>query len=89
VPIEIHFADESVRGRGRGAGRPYRGRGGRFGPEYGRGDQNRTYQGRSGFSERRPYRRGRGTEHRHEYTPNFKDEMDFPSLDKSHATGQA
>jgi len=78
-----------MRGRGRGTGRPYRGRGGRFGPEHGRGDYGRSYQGRGGYSERRPYWRGRGTEHRREYTPNFEDEMDFPSLDKSHSTGPA
>jgi len=89
LPIEIHFADESVRGRGRGAGRPYRARGGRFGPEYGRGDYGRMNQSRGSFGERRPFRRGRGAEHRREYTPNFEDERDFPSLDKSHGTGPA
>jgi len=89
VPIEIHFADESTRSRGRGTGRPYRGRGGRFGPEHGRGDYGRTQQGRGGYSERRPYWRGRSAEHRREYTPNFEDERDFPSLDKSHSTGPA
>jgi len=96
LPIEIHFADESMRGRGRGAGRPYRGRGGRFASDRGGrgGDYGRSYQGRGtggggGYSERRPYRHGRGAEHRREYTPNFEDEMDFPSLDKSHSTGPA
>ena len=43
--------------------------------------------GRGGYGERRPYWRGRGTDRRREYTPNFEDEMDFPSLDKSHGTG--
>jgi len=78
-----------VRGRGRGAGRPYRGRGGRYGPEYGRGDYNRMNTTRGGgFNEHRPYRRGRvGADHRREYTPNFEDESDFPSLDKSHSAG--
>jgi len=91
LPIEIHFADQSTRGRGRGPGRPYRGgRGGRFVSERGRGDSGRRmYADRGGYGEPRPYYHGRGTERRREYTPNFEDEMDFPSLNQSHSSGPA
>jgi hypothetical protein len=97
LPIEIRFADESLRGRGRGGlGRGSWGRNGRgFGPpDNYRGESQRRLTGSGGsidgYREQRSGGRGGavsgrgrfGGGARHERAPNFKDEMDFPSLDK-------
>lgn len=82
--IDIRFADNPRRGGGNV------GRGGRGGARGGRGrgsDGYRDSQYRGGFRDDRPRARSSGS-HR-ERAPNVADEMDFPSLDKTHDTFKA